>query len=156
MILLLELSDTPDCGIVRLGFAFVIQLDWTSCVDTHKNQFSVRSKGLRRIWISDEKLSTRRIQWWYATIHIFFLGGLFLKNRQNMYALKMLHAQELLHFIIFLSLPPEHLSGDPLWPFAQTLKISTLMPFIDHGIKRGQKTNTWGNEWLKNKQFCSK
>ena len=40
-----------------------IQLDWTSCADTHKINFLGDQEGYGGYEYTDEKLSTRRIQW---------------------------------------------------------------------------------------------
>ena len=57
-----------------------IQLDWASYIDTQKINLPWDREGYGGFEYTDEKLSTRRIHWWCAKIHIFFFGELFLKH----------------------------------------------------------------------------
>ena len=58
----------------------LIQLDWTSCADTQEINLPRDREGYDGFLYTDEKLSTRRIQWCGLKYYIFFVGELFLKN----------------------------------------------------------------------------
>ena len=56
----------------------ILQLDWTSCADTNKINLPQDEEGYDRFEYSDEKLSTRRIQW--CGVCILFFWGVVLKK----------------------------------------------------------------------------
>ena len=58
----------------------IIQLDWTSCADTHKINLPWDREGYGGFEYTNEKLSTSRIQWWCATNHIFISWRVLLKK----------------------------------------------------------------------------
>ena len=63
----------PYFDWVELTFVLFLQLDWTSCAETHKINFPRDQEGYDGFEYTDEKLSTRRIT--YA-----FFGKLILEK----------------------------------------------------------------------------
>ena len=57
-----------------------LQLDWTSCADTQKNNLPRDREGYGGFEYTDEKLSTRRIQWCGLKMYIFFFWRVILKK----------------------------------------------------------------------------
>ena len=49
-----------------------VQLDWTSCVDTQKNNLPRGREGYDGFEYTDEKLSTKHIHWCGLKFYIFF------------------------------------------------------------------------------------
>ena len=57
-----------------------LQLDWTSCADTHKNNLPQDQEDYDGYEYTDEKLSTRRIQWCGVQFYISTFSRVILKK----------------------------------------------------------------------------
>ena len=65
--------DVALSSLGRIDFLEKVQLDWTSCADTHKINLPRDREGYDGFEYTDEKLSTRRIHWCRLILYLLFL-----------------------------------------------------------------------------------